>query len=407
MKIHSNIANTIAAAAALFACQAAHAEITVAFPAEGARIPAVKKCYMIGAVRAGTEEITVNGLKTKPYRTGAFLVMLNTVQGRNNVVEIECPGEKTFVRRFYVEAPPAGPAAPKPPPVEDPDNDARVKKPWRAWKVKSGLFCNRVQPLPGDGESLAYLPAGFEVQGAELEGTDRLCLWLGGRFAFMPRSTVEQCAEGTPLPPRDKPAPDIAAGFAERPSGKKASEIKILVDPGHGGSDTGALSPHGFFEKNANLLQAVEVADALRKAGFDVRMTRTDDSFPSLYARPQEAYDWRADAFISVHHNATPPQTNPSVARYTATFGYDLRGLALAGAVQERIAKAIPEVRNKGVQRKSLAVCRNPAVPSCLIEVDFINCPEGEDAVFGEGAAARRKRVAEAVAVGVKDWAGL
>ena len=61
----------------------------------------------------------------------------------------------------------------------------------------------------------------------------------------------------------------------------------------------------------------------------------------------------------------------------------------------------LPGIKDSGAQTKSLAVCRNPAVPSCLLEVDFINLPEGEEAGWDP---VRQKKVAAAVVQGVLDW---
>ena len=150
-----------------------------------------------------------------------------------------------------------------------------------------------------------------------------------------------------------------------------------------------------------NLSQARAIRDALKKAGFQVLMTRDDDSFPPLYARPKLAYDEHVDAFISVHHNACRTDRNPREVRHTTTYASNARGLPLAAAVQKRMAAVLPDLKDAGAQTKSLAVCRNPAVPSCLLEVDFINLPEGEEASWDPG---RQKKVAAAVAQGVLDW---
>ena len=130
-------------------------------------------------------------------------------------------------------------------------------------------------------------------------------------------------------------------------------------------------------------------------------MTRDDDTFPPLYARPKLAYDEHVDAFISVHHNASRADRNPREVRHTTTYASNERGLALAAAIQKRIAAVLPDIKNSGAQTKSLAVCRNPAVPSCLLEVDFIDFPEGEEASWDPE---RQKKVAAAVARGVLDW---
>ena len=148
-------------------------------------------------------------------------------------------------------------------------------------------------------------------------------------------------------------------------------------------------------------MQARAIRTALEKVGFQVTMTRDDDSFPALYDRPKLAYDERVDAFISVHHNATAAERNPRVARHTTTYASTSNGLALAQCIQKHIAPVLAPVKDAGAQMRSFAVCRNPAVPSCLLEVDFINLPEGEAESWDP---ARQKKVATAVVMGVLDW---
>lgn len=192
------------------------------------------------------------------------------------------------------------------------------------------------------------------------------------------------------------------AVFAAKPSlGTPLDRIHVMLDAGHGGRDTGALSPCGMREKDFNLLQAKAVEAKLKSAGFKVTMTRSGDTFPSLYDRPRRAYREKADAFVSIHHNATAPGTDPRDARHCVTYASNEKGLALARAVQRHLAQAVEPVRSVGAQMKSLAVCRNPAVPSCLVEVDFINLPEGEEA---SSDPVRREKVASAILCGLLDW---
>ena len=174
-----------------------------------------------------------------------------------------------------------------------------------------------------------------------------------------------------------------------------------MVDAGHGGSDSGTLTPHGLKEKDFNLAQALALEKALRNAGFKVTMIRTDDSFPALYDRPRRAWREKVDLFVSIHHNATGCGGNPREARHTVTYASNEKGLALARAIQKHVAQAMEPVRSNGAQLKSLAVCRNPAVPSCLVEVDFINLPEGEEE---SGSPARQEKVASAIVLGILDW---
>ena len=187
-----------------------------------------------------------------------------------------------------------------------------------------------------------------------------------------------------------------------RPSGRSPSEITIVVDPGHGGSDTGAVSPHGRFEKDANLLLAREVRNELAARGFKVVMTRDDDSFPALYDRPKVAHAKGADAFVSIHHNAPPHDKDPVKSRYHCVYAWNSIGEELAKAVNKRMAESFgASLADKGVLHANFAVTRNPEIPSCLVETDFVTSPAGEESIWDP---ARRKKTAAAIAAGIADW---
>ena len=374
------------------------AALSVAFPGEGQSLPAVERTYVIGTASvSNAAPLVVNGATTDVWRTGAFLAMVQVKPG-TNTLNVTC-GKASLERRFVVAEPPK-PGTWKPFKPITSAKDPRLGKP-AAWRTRGTLFTNRVRPVPDDGDTLHYLPPQFTVRGAEVKGTDWIAVWIGGKIGFLPPASLVK-TPAVPVPPANKPAPDPTACFpSDPPRGVPPSAVRILVDPGHGGSDTGALSPHGWCEKDVNLSQARAIRDALRKAGFQVFMTRDDDSFPTLYSRPKLAYDEHVDAFISVHHNACRADRNPREVRHTTTYASNERGLALAAAIQKRIAAVLPDIKNSGAQTKSLAVCRNPAVPSCLLEVDFINLPEAEEASWDPE---RQKKVAAAVAQGVLDW---
>ena len=317
------------ALAALSLCMAvAGQDITIAYPGEGARLPGITNVYCIGAVPTNESHVlSINGVTTDVYRTGAFLAMVPVHAGSNTITAVW--GDATLVRTVKVD-----PVVPQ--------------------IVKAALSAG------GD----AVKPSTHD-------------------------------------PYKDLGIPTNAVFAASPPYGKKPWDLYIMVDPGHGGNDTGALSPHGWCEKDVNLLQARAIRDELRRAGFKVVMTRDDDSFPPLYSRPKDAWRLKVDAFISVHHNATAANTNPRRVRHTTTYASNEKGLALAKALQNRIGGELRPLRDCGAQMKSLAVCRNPAVPSCLLEVDFINLPEGEEESWNPE---RHKRVAKAVVDGLLDW---
>ena len=385
-------ARTVALAGAWTAC----GEIVVTFPAERQRLPAIEETYLIGATAPGrTEMLYVNGVTTDVYRTGAFLAMVPVRPGTNAVTVFQ--GRDKLVRTFVVERPPE-----KAPPRLEPvlsDDDPRLGEP-AAWMTTGSLFANRVRSEIDGNDTLHFLPKGFRLCGAEVKGTAWLAVWLEGRLGFIPKRCAAR-GKGA-VPSKRQIAPDPAVGFPDKPPyGRAPSTVRICVDPGHGGSDTGTRSPHGWNEKDVNLMQARAIRAALEKAGFQVTMTRDDDSFPSLYDRPKLAYDERVDAFISVHHNATAANRDPRVARHTIAYASTSNGLALAQCIQRHVAPVLAPVKDAGAQMRSFAVCRNPAVPSCLLEVDFINLPEGEAESWDP---VRQKKVATAVVMGVLDW---
>ena len=382
--------------AAVLCAWAARGGITVAFPAERQRLPAIEETYLIGATTPGrTELLYVNGVTTDVYRTGAFLAMVPVTPGTNTVTVFQ--GRDKLVRTFVVASPPES-ETPKPEPILS-DDDPRLG-PATAWKTKGNLFMNRVRSEIDGNDTIHFLPKDFKFCGAEVKGTSWIAVWLEGRRGFMPKQSATKIKG--PVPSKRQIAPDPAVGFPDKPPyGRAPSTVRICVDPGHGGTDTGTRSPHGWNEKDVNLMQARAIRAALEKAGFQVTMTRDDDSFPELYDRPKLAYDERVDAFISVHHNATAANRNPRVARHTTAYASTSNGLALAQCIQNHIAPVLAPVKDAGAQMRSFAVCRNPAVPSCLLEVDFINLPEGEAESWD---AARQKKVASAVVMGVLDW---
>jgi len=270
---------------------------------------------------------------------------------------------------------------------------------WPAYAVTGPLFAARARTEPGGGDTAAFLTPGLHVQGAGYVGS-HIRFWLGGERRFT-ESAHLAAAPDIPLPPRDLALPDLAAGFATRPpSGRPPADILIVLDPGHGGPSTGALGPTGVTEKEVNLQQARLMRDVLEHAGFRVLMTRDSDVDVDLYERARIAYRAKADAFISVHHNATAAQTDPRSVRHISTYAWNAIGLRLARALHPKLAAVTP-IADRGVMTASFAVCRNPAIPSCLLELDFINCPEGEEAIQ---RPEQQRRVADALLEGLRAW---
>ncbi|HHV62973.1 MAG TPA: N-acetylmuramoyl-L-alanine amidase [Firmicutes bacterium] len=152
-------------------------------------------------------------------------------------------------------------------------------------------------------------------------------------------------------------------------------EKVIVVDPGHGGSDPGAIGPSGLQEKFVTLDIALRLARLLELAGAKVLLTRADDRFVSLPDRVALVNRNNADLFVSVHVNSFT-DLYPSGAE---TFYFDNvpESKRLADLVQDGLVRE-SEVNNRKAKNRELYVLREARVPACLVEVAFISNFEEE-----------------------------
>jgi N-acetylmuramoyl-L-alanine amidase len=157
----------------------------------------------------------------------------------------------------------------------------------------------------------------------------------------------------------------------------------VCVDPGHGGSDPGAVGATGTYEKDNTLAISLLLRDRLEKNGAAVFLTRDSDkdvSYPDstadeeLGARVDIANESGADIFISIHNDSF---TSASAAG-TTTFHYgDTESVRLAGHVQKCLVGELG-TRDRGSRFASFYVIRYTDMPAILVEVAFISNPEEE-----------------------------
>jgi N-acetylmuramoyl-L-alanine amidase len=181
----------------------------------------------------------------------------------------------------------------------------------------------------------------------------------------------------------------------------------VCLDPGHGGSDPGAVNPNlGITEKEVNLDICLRLARILRSRGWNVVMTRDDDRDVSwagssareeLGARVRIANDLGADALISVHCNAS---VSASV-NGTSLHAYKRSDHVLAQELHPSLAVASGR-RDRGVQKDRFYVLAHSKMPAVLIETAFISNPE-EGRLLG--SPEYRQRLAEALADGLGRYA--
>ena len=96
-----------------------------------------------------------------------------------------------------------------------------------------------------------------------------------------------------------------------KPAKKSSNRRLVMLDPGHGGIDTGAIGHNGSKEKHVVLAIAKNVRAILQKNGIDAKLTRSGDTFIPLYDRVEIAHKHGADLFMSIHADGF---TNPSAA---------------------------------------------------------------------------------------------
>lgn len=115
----------------------------------------------------------------------------------------------------------------------------------------------------------------------------------------------------------------------------------VVLDPGHGGYDPGAVGPNGLYESELNLAVSPHAAAALERAGFPTVMTRNGDHGMNLVNRAQIALRTQARAFVSVHHNAASwaPSPIPGSEMYHQVASADSK--RLAGLIYEEIVAAL------------------------------------------------------------------
>ena len=191
-----------------------------------------------------------------------------------------------------------------------------------------------------------------------------------------------------------KKAPNIA-GWPSSP----LKNINILLDPGHL-PDTGAVSPTGLTEADANYKLAVVLEKKLRSKGAKVYFTRRGEHGITLKARMNLAEMFSADILISLHHNALPDGINPFINRGTSSYYYHPTSFPLAVAIQEKLLDKL-KLNNFGLYYDNLAMCRTTQMPAVLLEPAFLMHPE--EAILINSDEYRNK-CSDAIVEGLEDF---
>jgi len=141
-----------------------------------------------------------------------------------------------------------------------------------------------------------------------------------GEIPVPPASPTESAvpAAPTPIPPSAE-SPRVAASYS---TPIRKHRVRVMIDPGHGGKDAGAIGPTGLKEKDVVLAIGRKIREKLSRSGeFDVRMTRDEDVFIPLEERTAMANKGRADIFVSLHINASTNRRAEGFSTYVLSRG--------------------------------------------------------------------------------------
>lgn len=181
----------------------------------------------------------------------------------------------------------------------------------------------------------------------------------------------------------------------------------ITIDPGHGGSDSGAVGPNGYTEKEGAFAISQKVASILNQSGAKVVMTRDSDvdvygpnasARNELQARVDVGNNANSDIFVSIHCNAF---VNPA-ANGTQTFYYgsSYQGQRLAQNIQEKMIEA-NGLRDRGISTCNFYVVKHSYMPAVLIETAFITNYD-EEALLSDDEW--QTTMAKAIAEGINEY---
>ncbi|WP_107951076.1 SH3 domain-containing protein [Lysinibacillus parviboronicapiens] len=155
--------------------------------------------------------------------------------------------------------------------------------------------------------------------------------------------------------------------------------LTIVVDAGHGGNDHGTTGQRGTDEKNITLKTASLLESKLSAAGANVVMTRESDEYVALRKRVSIGHQYEADAFISLHYDATD---NSSISGFT-TYYLNGNQKGLAESIHSGLASKI-DLKDRGTQQGNYLVLRENRQKAVLIELGFLSNASEERVITTE-----------------------
>ena len=175
---------------------------------------------------------------------------------------------------------------------------------------------------------------------------------------------------------------------------------KVVIDPGHGGSDSGAMREN-VQEKTLNLQVAKLVAQKLEKKNIYVYMTRSKDTTTSLEDRVNYSNELSPDIYVSIHANATVQEDSYGLeVHYYKDDSYDLAQTIHEHFASDKNLKKW-ETKDRGVIKSRFYVINHTIAPSILIEMGFISNPSERAKLLTKE---RQEELANSIVKGILEY---
>jgi len=187
---------------------------------------------------------------------------------------------------------------------------------------------------------------------------------------------------------------------SSKQTSQSLSGIKILLDAGHGGAESGAPGPTGYPEKNVTLIMAKLVRERLLEKGATVYMTREEDKDVSLQDRVAMIDKLQPAIAISIHYNSLPDEGDAQNTKGMGAFWYNTQAHSLAVFLHDYIVKKLGRP-SYGVFWDNLALTRPTSTPAVLLELGFMSNPVEFEWVTN---SQEQPKLARAIADGITEW---
>ncbi|QLE55121.1 N-acetylmuramoyl-L-alanine amidase [Nostoc sp. TCL26-01] len=260
--------------------------------------------------------------------------------------------------------------------------------------ANSPILRVRLQPQTNNTVIVLVQPsAGVQIGELNQVSNQLLALELQGSRRFIPPVGLP------PLPPTNRSQlPDINTRNPRNISQPvPRGRFLVVIDPGHGGKDSGAPGLGGLLEKDVVLPIGRRIAAILEQNGVQTVLTRDADFFVELQGRVDIAERANATLFVSVHANSVDgrPDVNGLEVYY-----YD-SGYALAETVRQTILSEIGTLKDRGTRKARFYVLRKSSMPSILVETGYMTGREDNPRL---GSPEYQNRMAEAIARGILQY---